>query len=63
MGEVFDNLHFKKSKSNKIKRLQKQLSKKEKGSNNRNKARIKLVKVYKRITDKNNTIYIKFPIH
>lgn len=51
-GEVFDNLHFKKSKSNKIKRLQKQLSRKEKGSNNRNKARIKLAKVYKRITDK-----------
>ena len=51
-GEVFDNLHFKKNKSNKIKRLQKQLSRKQNGSNNRNKARIKLAKVYKRITDK-----------
>ena len=51
-GEVFNNLHFKKSKSNKIKRLQRQLSRKQKGSNNRNKVRIKLVKVYKRITDK-----------
>ena len=51
-GEVFDNLQFKKSQSNKIKRLQKQLSRKEKGSNNRNKIRIKLAKVYKRITDK-----------
>ena len=51
-GEVFDNLHFKKNKSNKIKRLQKQLSRKQNGSNNRNKARIKLAKAYKRITDK-----------
>ena len=51
-GEVFDNLHFNKNKSNKIKRLQKQLSRKENNSNNRNKARIKLAKAYKRITDK-----------
>ena len=51
-GEVFDNLHFNKNKSNKIKRLQKQLSRKQNGSNNRNKARIKLAKAYKRITDK-----------
>ena len=51
-GEVFNNLHFKKSQSDKIKRLQKQLSRKEKGSNNRNKARIKLAKVYKKINNK-----------
>ena len=51
-GEVFNNLHFKKSESNKLKRLQKQLSRKQNGSNNRNKSRIKLAKVYKRITDK-----------
>ena len=51
-GEVFENLHFNKNKSNKIKRLQKQLSRKQNGSNNRNKARIKLAKAYKRITDK-----------
>ena len=51
-GEVFNNLHFKKSESNKIKRLQKQLSRKQNGSNNRNKIRIKLAKIYKRITDK-----------
>ena len=51
-GEVFDNLHFNKNKSNKIKRLQKQLSRKENNSNNRNKTRIKLAKIYKRITDK-----------
>ena len=50
--EVFNNLHFKKSQSNKIKRLQRQLSRKEKGSNNRNKARIRLAKAYKKINDK-----------
>lgn len=51
-GEVFNNLHFKKSQSNKIKRLQRQLSRKEKGSNNRNKTRIRLAKAYKKINDK-----------
>ena len=51
-GEVFDNLHFKKSESNKIKRLQRQLSKKQKGSNNRNKARVILAKLYKKINDR-----------
>ena len=51
-GEVFNNLHFKKSETKKIKRLQRQLSKKQKGSNNRNKARIMLAKVYKKINDK-----------
>ena len=51
-GEVFNNLHFKKTETKKIKRLQRQLSKKQKGSNNRNKARIKLAKLYKKINDK-----------
>ena len=51
-GEVFDNLHFKKSEIDKIKKLQKQLSRKQKGSSNRNKARIKLAKVYKKINDR-----------
>ena len=51
-NEVFDNLHFNKNKRNKIKRLQKQLSRKQNGSNNRSKTRIKLAKIYKRITDK-----------
>ena len=51
-GEVFNNPHFKKSENNKIKRLQRQLSKKQKGSNNRKKARIKLAKLYKKINDR-----------
>ena len=50
--EVFDNLHFKKNEKNKLIRLQKQLSRKKTGSNNRNKARIKLAKAYKKINDK-----------
>lgn len=51
-GEVFNNLHFKKPENNKIKRLQRQLSKKQKGSNNRNKARIRLARLYKKINDR-----------
>ena len=51
-GEVFDNLHFKKNESKKLIRLQKQLSRKQNGSNNRNKARLKLAKAYKKINDK-----------
>ena len=51
-GEVFNNLHFKKNETNKIKKLQKELSRKQKGSNNRNKARVKLAKVYKTINDR-----------
>ena len=51
-GEVFRNLHFKKSNTNKIKKLQRRLSKKQKGSKNRNKARKKLAKLYKKIDDR-----------
>ena len=51
-GEVFENLHFKKTESKKIKRLQRQLSNKQKGSNNRNKARIKFAKIYKKVNDR-----------
>ena len=50
-GEVFENKHFFKTSENKIKKLQKQLSKKVKGSNNRNKARIKLAKAYEHFTN------------
>jgi putative transposase len=57
-GEVFENKHFFKSQEKKIKKLQKQLSKKAKGSNNRNKARIKLAKVYEHlINQKENYIH------
>ena len=45
----YENKHFYKNKENKLKKLQKQLSKKQKGSNNRNKLRIKLSKVHEKI--------------
>lgn len=51
-GEVFDNLHFKKKDGVKLKRLHKQLSKKEKGSKNRNKARIKLARAYEKVSNR-----------
>ena len=50
-GETFENKHFKKSVSDRLKKLQRQLSRKHKGSNNRNKARLKLAKLNKRIND------------
>lgn len=51
-GEVFENLHFKKNESKKLIRIQKQLFRKQNGSNNRNKVRIRLAKSYKKINDK-----------
>lgn len=50
-GEIFENKHFFKKQENKIKKLQKQLSRKVKGSNNREKARIKLAKSYERLVN------------
>ena len=51
-GEVFENKHFFKKEEDKIKKLQCQLSRKVKGSNNREKARIRLAKLFERITNK-----------
>lgn len=51
-GEVFENKHFLRKEEKKLKRLQRQLSKKVKGSNNRNKQRIRLAKVYEHIANK-----------
>ena len=50
-GEVFENKHFFKKAEDKVKKLQKQLSKKRKGSNNRDKARIRLAKAYEHLTN------------
>lgn len=50
-GEVFKNKHFFKQSENKIKKLQRRLSKKQKGSNNRSKSRIKLAKVFEHLTN------------
>ena len=57
-GEVFENKHFYKSQEQKIAKLQRQLSKKQKGSNNRNKARIKLAKAFEKLNNqKKNYIH------
>ena len=51
-GTTFENKHFYKKDEKRIVKLQRQLSKKRKGSNNFNKQRIKLAKVYETITNK-----------
>lgn len=51
-GEVFENKHFLRKEEKKLKRLQRQLSKKVKGSKNRDKQRIRLARVYERINNK-----------
>ena len=51
-GECFDNLHFKKAENDKLKRLQRQLSKKQKDSRNRDKARLKLAKLNEKIRNR-----------
>lgn len=51
-GEVFENKHFLKKEEKKMKRLQRQLSRKVKGSNNREKQRVKIAKLFERMTNK-----------
>ena len=50
-GEVFENKHFFKTQEKKIAKLQRQLSRKQKGSNNRNKQRVKIAKAFERLTN------------
>ena len=50
--EVFENKHFFKREEKKISKLQRQLDHKIKGSNNRNKQRVRLAKAYERLTNK-----------
>ena len=51
-GVMFENKHFFKKEGKKIAKLQRQLDRKVKGSNNSNKQRIRLAKAYERITNK-----------
>ena len=51
-GNVFENKHFLKKEEKKLKRLQRQLSRKVKGSNNREKQRVKIAKLFERMTNK-----------
>ena len=53
-GEVFENRHFFKNQESKLVRLQRQLSKKQKGSNNRNKQRVRIAKAFEKLTNQKN---------
>ena len=48
---MFENKHFFKLQEKKIAKLQRQLSKKQKGSNNRTKQRVKIAKAFERLTN------------
>ena len=61
-GDVFENKHFLKKEEKKLKRLQKQLSRKVKGSNNREKQRVKIAKLFERITNKKDA-YIHYVVN
>ena len=61
-GEVFENKHFFKKEEKQIKKLQRQLSKKVKGSNNRKKAQLKIAKLFERMTNKKEA-YIHYVVN
>ena len=61
-GEVFENKHFLKNEEKKIKKLQRQLSKKKVGSNNRKKAQIRIAKLFERMTNKKDA-YIHYVVN
>lgn len=61
-GKVFENKHFFKKDERKLKKLQRQLSKKKVGSNNRNKQRIKIAKVFEHIMNKKEK-YIHYVVN
>lgn len=50
-GKKFENKYFLKKQENKIKKLQRQLSRKVKGSNNRNKQRIKIAMAFEHLVN------------
>lgn len=53
-GNRYENKHFYKNSEKRLKFLQKILSRKQKGSKNRNKTRIQLAKFYEKITNRRN---------
>ena len=61
-GNVFDNKHFYKKDEKRLVKLQRQLSKKCKGSNNFNKQCKRIAKVYETITNKKDA-YIHFVVN
>ena len=58
-GYVFENKHFLKKEEKKLNRLQRQLSRKVKGTNNREKQRVKIAKLFERMTNKKDA-YINY---
>ena len=61
-GYVFENKHFLNNEEKKMKRLQRQLSRKVKGSNNREKQRVRIAKLFERITNKKDA-YIHYVVN
>ena len=61
-GEVFENKHFYKKDEKRLVKLQRQLSKKKVSSNNYNKQRIKIARVFERITNKKEN-YIHYVVN
>ena len=61
-GYVFENKHFLKKEEKKMKRLQRQLSRKVKGSNNREKQRVKIAKLFEKMTNKKEA-YIHYVVN
>ena len=61
-GEVFENKHFLNKEEKKMNRLQRQLSRKVKGSNNREKQRVRIAKLFERITNKKDA-YIHYIVN
>ena len=61
-GKKFENKYFFKADERKLKKLQRQLSKKKVGSNNRNKQRIKVAKAFEYITNKKEN-YIHYVVN
>ncbi len=61
-SEIFENKHFIKNQEKIIKKLQKQLSHKAKGSNNQEKARRRLAKAYEKLTNQREN-YIHYVVN
>ena len=61
-GDVFENKHFLKKEEKKLNRLQRQLSRKVKGSNNREKQRVKIAKLFERMINKKDA-YIHYVVN
>ena len=61
-GDLFENKHFLRKEEKKMNRLQRQLSNKKVGSNNREKQRVKIAKLFERMTNKKDA-YIHYIVN